>query len=220
MIRDPDREHALAAQLAEELGDAQVAAQFARIVLDDILTWRAPVADPGAFDTILAFTFGNRMAANGNRSPGPVNAALADTAVALQRRCGATVYAQWEIAEAMAAAGASVVAIHPGRDARAEPVYFGTAAVVTRALVEAGSPGALGRVGVVAFADHLRRCVATARRQGVDAWAPDGVAMPAEYDALSGQPWCRSRLAYLLHDIAIGIAERRDALYANPDPIP
>jgi hypothetical protein len=36
--------------------------------------------------------------------------------------------------------------------------------------------------------------------------------MPTAYDPQSGQPWCRSRAAYLLHDIMIRVTERRAAL--------
>ena len=206
--------------LVEELGDADAAAQFARFVLDDVLTWRSPGMDPQRFKTILAFTFGNRMAPNGNRSPGPVNEDIARVAALVQRRCGAVVYAQWEVAEALAPIlpGAPVVPIHPDRDARAEPVYLGTLAVIRRVLAQGRSAAALGTVGIVAFRDHLRRCVRTARMLGLDAHCPAGVAMPEVYDPQSGQPWCRSRLAYLLHDVAIGAAERRDALCVEPGP--
>jgi hypothetical protein len=33
--------------------------------------------------------------------------------------------------------------------------------------------------------------------------------MPSTYDPDSGQPWCRDRMAYLLHDIMIRATERR-----------
>jgi hypothetical protein len=59
--------------------------------------------------------------------------------------------------------------------------------------------------------------VATARRFGFDAYAPAGMAMPAVYDPMSGQPWCRSRAVYLLHDMMIRVTERRaDVLRALP----
>ena len=88
----------------------------------------------------------------------------------------------------------------------------GTSGVVEAIVQQAGDPASLGHVGIVAFADHLYRCVATCRRLGFDAYAPDGVAMPAEYDPESGQAWCRDRIAYLLHDIMIRITERRAAV--------
>jgi hypothetical protein len=84
--------------------------------------------------------------------------------------------------------------------------------VVREIVRRIGKPDALGKVGIIAVADHTWRCVTTARRYGLAAALPEGYAMPAHYDPHSGQPWCRSRLAYLLHDIAIRAAERRDML--------
>jgi hypothetical protein len=207
----------LAGWLTAELGDPADAAAFARFVKDDVLTWRSPAADATSFRTLLAFTFGNRMEPNGNRAPGPVNEAIAAVAAEVQRRSSAVVYAQWEVAEPLAGLlpGATVIPIHPDRDARAEPVYLGTLMMVRRVVGLGGGAAALGTVGIVAFRDHLRRCVATARALGLDAHAPGGFTMPDRYDPLSGQPWCRNRLAYLLHDIAVGAAERRDAVCAE-----
>jgi hypothetical protein len=203
----------LAAHLAGELGDAETARLLAEIVRDDALAWRAPVIAPQRIRSIFAFTFGNRMLENGNREPGPVNEALADIAVALHRATGAPIFAQWEIAAAIGGRAAPVTAIYPGRDERAEPVYLSTGGVAE----EIARLGAEGPVGVVAFADHLYRAVTTARRHGFDAYALEGIAMPAAYDLQSGQPWCRSRAAYLLHDIMIRVTERRaDLVHSAP----
>jgi hypothetical protein len=207
----------VAAHLTGELGDAATAAALARSLAQDALSWRAPEVAPERIATVLAFTFGNRMHPNGNREPGPVNEALAAAATRLHRETGAPVFAQWEVAEAIGGRVArdKLVAILPARDARAEPLYLSTSGVVEEVVRRAGNPVSLGGVGIVAFADHAWRCVATARRFGLAGAAmPAGHAMPAEYDPLSGQPWCRSRLAYLLHDIAIRVAERRDAVIA------
>jgi hypothetical protein len=207
----------LARWLTTELGDPADAAAFARFVQDDVLTWRAPAADVASFRTLIAFTFGNRMEPNGNRTPGPVNEAIAAVATEVQRRNSAVVYAQWEVAEPLAGLlpSVTVIPIHPDRDARAEPVYLSTLTVVRRAIRLGGGAAALGTVGIVALRDHLRRYVATARALGLNAYAPEGITMPDRYDPLSGQPWCRNRLAYLLHDIAVGAAERRDAVCAE-----
>jgi hypothetical protein len=198
------------------LADLPTAEAVARLLGDEVLSWRPPEIAARQITTILAFTFGNRMQPNGNRTPGPVNEALADIAVRLHRATGVPVYAQWEVAEA---AGCRIspdrlFAIYPGRDERSEPRYLATAGVVEEVVRRTGDPAARGTVGIVAFADHAWRCVATARRFGLTAGLPAGYAMPRQYDALSGQPWCRSRLAYLFHDIAIRAAERRDGLIA------
>jgi hypothetical protein len=123
------------------------------------------------------------------------------------------VFAQWEVAAALVGRvpDTQVTAINPGRDARGEPVYLGTSGVLEE-IARVAEPQSLGCVGVVAFADHLYRCVATARRLGFDAHAPEGVAMPDAYDPQSGQAWCRDRLSYLLHDIMLRITERRAAV--------
>src|SRR5579862_8328731 len=183
----------IAAHLASELGDRPQAEALARMLGGDVLSWRPPEKPPGQITTILGFTFGNRMQPNGNREPGPVNAALAELAVRLHRETGAPVYAQWEVAEAI---GGRVPTrrlnpIYPDRDERAEPRYLSTSGVVAEVARLSGDPAALGAVGIIAFRDHAWRCVMTARRYGLAAAMPAGYAMPTEYDALSGQPWCR-----------------------------
>ena len=75
---------------------------------------------------------------------------------------------------AIACRAIMLTAINPGRDARGEPVYLSTSGVLEE-IARLAEPQSLGCVGVVAFADHLYRCVATARRLGFDAHAPDGV---------------------------------------------
>lgn len=203
----------LEAHLQRELGDAATAQSLAAILYEETLSWRAPSIAPDRITTLLAFTFGNRMLPNGNREPGPVNRALADVVAMLHQRTGARVFAQWEVAAALAGRvpDALVTAINPGRDARGEPVYLSTGGVLDE-IARLAEPRSLGCVGVVAFADHLYRCVTTARRLGFDAHAPAGATMPHIYDPESGQAWCRDRLAYLLHDITIRVTERRAAV--------
>lgn len=210
---------ALEAHLARELGEAETARALAEAIQEDVLSWRAPETDAARIDTIMAFTFGNRMLQNGNRAPGPVNEALADVAVRLHGQTRARIYAQWEVAEAIGARVPSeqVTAIYPGRDERAEPVYLSTSGVVSAVVGMQTDRRSLGVVGVVGFADHLWRCVTTVRQFGLDAYVPSGYAMPGAYDAQSGQPWCRSRLAYLMHDIMIRTGERRGRLM-EPQP--
>ena len=59
---------------------------------------------------------------------------------------------------------------------------------------------------------QTKRCVDTSIAAGMTAAAPAGYDMPKAYDAQSGQPWTRSRLAYLMHDIRERITDRRDLL--------
>src|SRR5512135_2620200 len=172
------------AHLAGELGDHETARALAEVLREDALSWRAPEIDPARIDTIMAFTFGNRMLPNGNRAPGPVNESLADIAVQLHRRKGAHIYAQWEVAEAIGSRvpPERVTAIYPGRDERAEPVYLSTSGVVSAIVATQADRRSFGVVGVVGFADHLWRCVTTVRQSGLDGYAPGDIAMPCEYD--------------------------------------
>ena len=215
----PEIEALLADHLEAELGDRATARALAAALVEDALTWRAPTVPLEKVRTIIGFTFGNRMLPNGNREPGPVNAALADVAVRLHETTGARVWAQWEVAEAIGRRlPADVVeAIYPVQDGQAEPRYLSTGGVVEAIVARSRAP--LGTVAVVAVRDHAWRCVRICRRYGLAAGIPEGWAMPADYDPGSGQPWTRERLAYLLHDLHCRALDRRDAvLRAAPGP--
>jgi hypothetical protein len=200
--------------LAAELGDRAAARALAAVLVENALTWSAPVVPPHEIRTIIGFTFGNRMLPNGNREPGPVNAALADLAVRLHKETGARVWAQWEVAEAIGGQlrGGTLEAIYPGRDAQAEPRYLSTGDVVEAVLARSEGSAALGTVAVVAARDHAWRCVRICRRHGLHAGVPEGWALPGVYDAGSGQPWTRDRLPYLLHELHCRALDHRDAL--------
>ena len=205
----------LADHLGAEIGDAAIARAFAAALVEDALTWRAPTVPLGEVRTIIGFTFGNRMLPNGNREPGPVNAALADVAVRLHEATGARVWAQWEVAEAIGGRAPDMVeAIYPGRDAQGEPRYLSTGGVVEAIVARSGGVAALGTVAVVAVRDHAWRCARICRRHGLCAGVPEGWALPGDYDPGSGQPWTRDRLAYLLHDLHCRALDRRDDVLA------
>ena len=212
--------NALLAQMAEyltqELGDGRTARTLAKTLLQETLSWRPPTIAAERIETIIAFTFGNRMFDNGNREPGPVNEALADVVVKLYEQGGAHVYAQWEVAAALTGRvpEGALTPVYPGRDDRGEPLYLSTPALVAEIARRVGDPAVLGVVGVVGLADHLWRCVATTRQFGFDAHAP-AIPMPNTYDPLSGQAWCRNRDAYLLHDVMLRVTARRAAVIAR-----
>jgi hypothetical protein len=210
-------EAVLADHLARELGDGEAARAFAAILVEDALTWRAPVVPLAEIGTVVGFTFGNRMLANGNREPGPVNLALAEVAVRLHEATGARVWAQWEVAEAIGGrlGDGMVEAIYPDRDDHGEPRYLDTGRVVRAILARGGGSTALGTVAVVALRDHAWRCVRICQRHGLAAGVPEGLALPSDYDPGSGQPWTRDRLAYLLHDLHCRALDRRDVVIAG-----
>jgi hypothetical protein len=215
MTTPSEIEALLVRHLEAELGDQATARAFAAGLVEDALTWQAPTVPVSEVGTIIGFTFGNRMLPNGNREPGPVNAALADLAVRLHEATGAPVWAQWEVAEAIGARlpDRMLGAIYPGRDANAEPRYLSTGGVIEEIVARNGGAG-LGTVAVVATRDHAWRCVRICRRHGLSAGIPQGWAMPDAYDSDSGQPWTRDRLAYLLHDLHCRALDRRDDVIA------
>ena len=214
-MTQPSLQSLLVEHLIAELGDAETARRFAAVLMEEALSWRAPTVPVAEVRTIFAFTFGNRMLPSGNREPGPVNEALADTAVRLHEATGACVWAQWEVAAAMGDRVPSglLVPIYPARGADAEPRYLSTGGVVDEIL--ARRPEGLGTVAVVALRDHAWRCVRICRRRGLAAGLPEGWPMPGAYDAASGQPWTRDRLAYLLHDLHCRALDRRDLAADN-----
>jgi len=209
----------LAEHLRVQLDDRKIAAAMAQALIEIGLCWRAPTVAPESVRTIVAFTFGNRMAPSGNRTPGPVNQALADLAVRLHAATGARVWAQSEVAEAIGdrLERDALAAIYPERDAQAEPRFLSTAGVVEAVVSRGGGSAALGTVAVVATQDHAWRCVERCRSHGLDAGVPEGWALPELYDADSGQPWTRERLAYLLHDLHCRALDRRDRRVADTE---
>ena len=194
---------ALEEHLTIELDDASIAKELATILVENILNWKAPIIPVSQIDSIVAYAFGNRILPNGNRLPGPMNEALADLVVQLHQKTNAPVYAQWEIAEAIAdrIASEKLNVINPVLDGQANVVYLSTAGVASAILKHVGGSQKLGKVAVIAFNDHLYRCIKVSRAAGMDASAPAGYSMPSDYDPHSGQPWTRNRLTYVVADI-------------------
>ena len=198
-----DLKTALEDYLTNELTDACIAKELATMLAENILAWKAPTIAPEQITTIVAFAFGNQIMPNGNRIPGPMNEALADLVMQLHIKTNAPVYAQWEIAEAIGnrIPSEKIIVINPTLDAQANVVYLSTTGVASAVLKHVGDPQKLGKVAVIAFHDHLYRCIQITRNAGIDAYVPEGYCMPNKYDKHSGQPWTRDRFTYLITDI-------------------
>jgi len=156
-----------------------------------------------AVDTVIAFSFGNRVAADGAITAGPTNEALAATIERFVGEHPAPVFAQHEIAHLLQRHGVErVTSIDPVVGPDGTLVYLSTAGVAEAIVQHAAAAGiVLGAVGVIGFADHAVRCVLTARAAGLDAGVPVGVVLPSAYDPESGQPWTRDRRSYLGADL-------------------
>lgn len=203
--------------LTNELADASIAQELATILVDDILAWRAPTIATAHINSIIAYAFGNRILPNGNRLPGPMNEALADLVVQLHKETNAPVYVQWEIAEAIGdrISSEKLIVINPTLDAQANVVYLSTAGVASAVIKHVGDAQKLGKVGVIAFNDHLYRCIQVSQDAGMDAYAPADYTMPINYDAQSGQPWTRNRFTYLITDMNARITNYLEKLIKN-----
>lgn len=229
-----DIQQAMADHLAVELGDQTAADGLAEILFKDALTWSAPTVAPAAIKTIVAFAFGNRPnTESGNTptdgtaqlalpDPGPINALLADkVAEILAVQPEAKIYAQWEIARYLVDKHklTQTVSIEPVINADGTITYLSTVGVAEAIIADAGSAEALGQIAVVGHRDHSKRCVETARAAGMDAYLPEGIAMPVDYDIESGQSWTRERRLYLVHDLYARLTGTRlaviEAAYPN-----
>ncbi|WP_199911598.1 hypothetical protein [Dongshaea marina] len=170
--------------------------------MQEALTWKAPTLPVEKADTILAFAFGNRLAKNGNQLPGKMNQNLADLVVRLYQKTNKTVYAQWEIAQAIGQRipKDKLIAIYPKLD-HGKLIYLSTHGVAQEVTRKAHGAKNMGKTLIVAYAEHSLRAVETAKNLGIDAYAPAGVALPSDYDTKSGQPWTRDRLTFALYEI-------------------
>jgi hypothetical protein len=216
-----DYESALAARLAKEYGDAALARSvveglnadaraqlearvpIARVATSPLLSYRPPRRPARTVDSLVAFSFGYRLAPDGAITPGPTNEKLAAVTEKFVEKHPVPVFAQWEIAQRLRADGVKhVTSIDPHVGSDGKVVYLSTAGVAAEVVDRARAAGvALGQVGVIAFGDHAVRSVLTAKAAGMKAAVPRGVELPTKYDVESGQPWTRDRASWLAVDL-------------------
>ena len=155
---------------------------------------------------IVAFSFGNRIGADGLIEPGPINRQLAVAATKANAMTGATVVAQWEIARILLGQPLPPAEIIHSIDPVSRPdgtVHYLNTAGVARAVAELLAAPAGGAVAVVAHTDHAARCGDELGRRSLRAGVLAGVELPTGYDPLSGQPWTRSPSRYLAHEARV-----------------
>lgn len=202
-LTDEQLQEAIEIKLTDQLQDKDVAAHTAEFLMNEILTWQGEPLPLDQADTILAYAFGNRLKQNGNQEPGPMNEALADVVVELHKKTGKPVYAQWEIAQSIGdrISPEFLTSINPQIAADGTIVYLSTIGVADEVVKQAGGVDKLGKTIVVGFYEHSLRTISTSRDAGIEAYAPEGVALPHEYDPESGQAWTRDAKTFVMHEI-------------------
>jgi hypothetical protein len=205
-------DHIKAALCEHGLGDD--AGILARIILDHCLTWNVSPSDVDHVDAIVAFAFGNRIDEYGNRTPGPINALLADAAVAVYEKFDCQVLAQWEIAKLLSGRipADQLYSINPAFDAQTDSIkYLSSAGVLEQVRNHIDKKSS---IYIVAHRDHLYRCSQLAERAGFHA-VSDSENMPVDYDPSSSQAWTRRREIYLVSDMISRLAAVRQELIGS-----
>ncbi|WP_305844579.1 hypothetical protein [Photobacterium leiognathi] len=211
-ITDSELQDAIAAKLEVQLENKEVANYTAKFLMDNILTWKGKELALDQADSILAYSFGNRVLENGNQIPGKMNEDLADTVVEIYKKIEKPVYAQWEIAQAIGnrIPAKQLHSINPHIAPDGSLTYLSTNGVATDAVKMSG--GVMGKTVVVGFYEHGLRTITTSRRMGIDAYAPANIDLPHDYDPQSGQAWTRDQQTFVMHEISNRAANERGDL--------
>ncbi|CAH0536553.1 hypothetical protein [Vibrio marisflavi] len=211
-MTDTQLEQGLVEKLTVQLEDKPAAEYAAKFILNQLLTWKGKELSVNQADSILAYSFGNRVLPNGNQTPGPMNQELANTVVEIYKQTGKPVYAQWEIATAIGKRIPSdkLFYINPVVNSDGSVTYLSTIGVAEEAVKLSG--GDLGKTIVVAFYEHSLRAIDTSKEFGIEAYAPKEIELPHHYDAQSGQAWTRDKNTFIMHEISNRSANERTKL--------
>lgn len=173
-------------------------------IVDVLLNLDAPSCSSDESQSIVIFAFGWIRLLNGNLEPGPINDDLLEvTRQILSRNAHASVHAQHEVGERLAADGERQInVIYPTIDEMTTVDYLSTAGVWTKVIDYAGGPERLGKTLVLGHRFHVPRVCRQGRNLGVDCYIPNDVSLPAAFDpSLQNQPWCRNALVFLVHSM-------------------
>lgn len=213
------KDETLAATIVEALDDRFIGQldQLAEghVAGSPALTYSPTFAADETITSIWAFSYGYRLGAGvpqpergtiptmDQLQPGPTNDELARQVAMFVQRRQVPVVAQWEIARTLRTLEVDdVTSVEPDFAADGSIIYLSTAGVIEKGLQLAATTGInVNHVGVVGHHDHVARCVATARSAGLTADVPEGVVLPSQFDAGSGQPWTRDRATWIVNDL-------------------
>ncbi len=201
--KDPTLAKEIVAGLgADTLASFEAKVPQAQVATSPFLAYRPKPIPAKKVDSLIVYSFGNRVDAAGVTTAGPTNEELAKAVQAFVKRHPMPVYAQHEVAQFLHLPEVHSIDETVGPDGKV--VYLSTAGVAAAAYNDAAVRGKdLGTVGVVCFADHAGRCLLTTQKvfgvKGVG--IPKGITLPSTYDPQSGQSWTRDRKTYLQTDL-------------------
>ncbi len=163
--------------LNQELNDIKLSNTLATEIVAGTLDWKPRTIDISEGDYIVAYSFGNDIAANGNKLPGQMNKDLADTVVKIYNQTKKPVYAQWEIAKSIGnrIPKNDLHTIDPTIQPDGDVIYLSTSGVSNDFINSVGKNNLKGKkIIVVGFVDHIQRCVNSLLDENIDAYAPKG----------------------------------------------
>jgi hypothetical protein len=214
-------------KLSVELNDPAIA-RIEVPYLDDIFfNWDLPLIPAAQVNAIVAYGFGDRPATASSQStlpvPGPINEEIADAVHQVYQLKPVMVYAQSEVASVLTSKyqmnSTNLQSVSPPSFTSNGTISYPALIDVASAIVALkGSAAALGTVAVVTHHDQAKRAIQTSKASGMNAYVPQGIALPVDYDAQASQPANRRRDLYLLSDMTNQFATLRANLIALQYP--
>ncbi|VWC71431.1 Tat pathway signal protein [Burkholderia lata] len=209
---DTELQRQILGKLTNELNDRATASDETGYLFDTFFSWAPPTVDTTGIDTIAAFSFGSHAGAPGAAPvPDPVNEAIADAVFQLRQKVAAPIFAQQEVASALASkygltAGVTPIATPAAATGSPIPTPDGVAAAIVK---RAGSAAALGKIGVVTHSDQASIAVRASKAAGMQAAVPAGLTLPLLYDTSAQMPALRRRDLYLMSNLAVQLGMLR-----------
>ncbi len=185
----------------------QTISQIMIDALDLLLSWNVPTSDDlSDGNAIVAFSFGQ----GAGNTPGGTNRALAAIIKAITDIHPIPVFAQWEIADALAELGVEVE-----ETAVPQQGYLSTRGVWQQISTKFIHPYPnIQNIILIAHPDHQYRCRHIIKESGFNTktptiinYPPNGWAHygcdPHGYNPSSTQPWTQNRPAFIKYELAI-----------------
>ncbi len=197
------------ADLNQLATDNQAISRILLDTLEQLLKWDVPKStDLSEGQAIVAFAFGQGT----NSTPGGTNHALAAVIKTTTAVHPVPVFAQWEIADALAELGVSVA-----ETAVSHQNYLSTEGVWQQFLATfLQSYPHIQKIILIAHPDHQYRCHSLIVQSNIEVLTPAIIGSPPNgwaafgcdtygYDLNSVQPWTRNRADFIQYELSIRI---------------